>query len=252
MRARADADADGRVVVSVHDVAPRQLASVRWLLGRLDDLGVVARVLKVIPVEAGGVAVGADPGLVALLRGEVSRGAEVVLHGYAHVAAGPLHGSRLDRARAALFAAGSAEFLGLTRDEAAERVRAGLAALDDLGIRPLGFCPPAWLVDRHVPGVLRECGLRYFLTFGALHDLARRSRRTIPAVGYMGAGPVQERLVAVERLFVQALVPALPVVRLFLHPQGAERSTACAAVLHALERMLATRRPVTYAALLDA
>ena len=241
----------GWLVLSVHDVSPLHLADVRWLLGRLDDLGAAPIVLKVVPLEEGTAAIGEDLGLVALLREQLTRGAEVVLHGYTHRAAGPVHGTTLLRLRAALFAGPTAEFLSLSRDEAATRVRAGVAALEALGARPLGFCPPAWLADERLPSILRECGLRYFVTIGALHDLERRRRRTIPALGYMGADVTQERLVAAERRLVMALQRRIPVVRVFLHPQGARRSRACAAVLRTLERLLTVRTPVTYATLLD-
>jgi hypothetical protein len=208
--------------------------------------------LTVVPLDEGTAAIGEDPGLVALLREQLARGAEVVLHGYTHRAVGRIHGTTIQRLRAALFAGSTAEFLSLSRDEAATRVRAGVAALEALGVRPLGFCPPAWLADDRLPSVLRECGLRYFLTIGALHDLERRRRRTIPALGYMGADVTQERLVAAERRLLMALHSRLPVVRVFLHPQGARRSRACSAALRTLERLLAVRTPVTYASLLDA
>jgi hypothetical protein len=240
------------LVVSVHDVSPLHVAGVRWLLARLDALGIRRRVLKVIPRDGGTAPLADDAGLVALLREEVTGGAEIVLHGYTHRSEGRLRGSSLQRLRASLFAGDSAEFLSLSRAEALVRVQAGLAAIEEVGIRPIGFCPPAWLADRRLPSVLRECGMRYLVTFSGLRDLERRRRRTIPAVGYLGAGPVQEQLVAVERVLVLAAASRLPVVRVFLHPQGAASSRACGAVLRALEPLVATRAPVTYAALLDA
>jgi len=248
---RLDATAR-RVVVSVHDVCPLHLAEVRWLLERLDGLGVRPRVLKVIPNEGGAAPIDRDPGLVALIREEVARGSEIVLHGHTHRTEGPIHGTPLDRIRARLFAADSAEFLSLPRRDAVTRIEAGMAICEGIGIRPTGFCPPAWLADRGLASVLRSAGLRYFVTFLWLHDLQRRLRRAVPAVGYMGAGPSQERLVAIERLLVTAAASRLPAVRVFLHPHGASRSRACSAVLGSLERLMSERTPVTYAALLDA
>lgn len=241
-----------RVVISVHDVGPSNLAAVRWLLDRLDALGVGSRVLKVIPNESGRAPIAEDRDLVALLREEAAHGSEIVLHGYTHRVAGALHGSALDRLKALLFAGGSAEFLSLSKEEAAERVEAGQAALEEVGLHPIGFCAPGWLGDGDLRGLLRQRGFRYCLTFAAVHDLRRGARWTIPAVGYMGAGPIQERLVGVERALVVGGSAALPVLRVFLHPQGAERSAACAAVLGALERLLRRRTPVSYAALLGA
>lgn len=241
-----------RVVVSVHDVSPANLRQVRWLLRRLDEMGAQPRVLKVIPDEGDDRRADRDADLMALVRDEVGAGSEVVLHGYTHRTEGRLHGRVIDLLRARLFAARSAEFLSLSRDEAAVRVSGGLQVLAAMGVRPIGFCPPAWLADRRTPAVLRAAGLRYFVTFLWLHDLERRRRRALPPLGYMGASPRQERLVAMERLLVSAGMSRLPVARVFLHPQGASGSRACAAVLRTLSRLVATRTPVTYAALLDA
>lgn len=247
---RRVAPAPPRVIVSVHDVSPRNLVGAAWLLARLDDIGASPRVLKVIPDEGGTAPIADHPGLIALLREESALGTEVVLHGFTHQIAGRLHGSPTLRLRAALFAPRDAEFLSLARGEAAFRIRAGLEALAGLGFVPRGFCAPAWLGDAALPSVLREAGLRYYLSFSAIHDLERRKRWRIPAVGYMGAGPVQESLVGVERALVGAIASRFPTVRVFVHPQGAERSGACAAVLRSLERMLRSRSPVTYAEVL--
>ena len=250
-----DRQRDGRrglLVVSVHDVSPLHLAEVRWLLERLDGIGAHPRVLKVIPNEGGDSPIDRAPGVVALLREEVARGSEIVLHGHTHRTDGTFLGTPLDRLRARLFTAGSAEFLSLSRHGARARIEAGVALLDSVALRATGFCPPGWLAEPGLAAAVRQAGLRYFVTFLWLHDLQRRLRRAVPAVGYMGAGPSQERLVAVERLLVTAAASRLPAVRVFLHPHGASRSRACSAVLGSLERLMSERTPVTYAALLDA
>ena len=250
-----DRQRDGRrglLVVSVHDVSPLHLAEVRWLLERLDGIGAHPRVLKVIPNEGGDSPIDRDPGVVALLREEVARGSEIVLHGHTHRTDGMFLGTPLDRLRARLFAADSAEFLSLSRPEARARIEAGVALLDSVALRATGFCPPGWLAEPGLAAAVRQAGLRYSVTFLWLHDVRRRTRRAVPAMGYMGAAPTHERLLAVERLLVTAAEPRLPVIRVFLHPQRASRSRACSEVLRALERLVSRRTPVTYAALLDA
>jgi uncharacterized protein len=239
-----------RLVISVHDVAPSSAGDVRWLLDRLDDLGAAPRVLKVIPREPGSRPLEEDAVLVALLVREVAAGSEVVLHGYTHKAAGGLRGPVAMRLRARLAAGVAAEFLTLAPGAAAERVSAGLAVLDRLGIRPAGFCAPGWLATPEIDGILAAAGFRYSLTFAALRDLRTGRARSIPALGYMGAGPVQERLVGVERRLLLAGRGAFPVLRVFLHPAGARHSVACRATLDAVERLCRERRPVTYANLL--
>ncbi|MGC8633288.1 MAG: DUF2334 domain-containing protein [Candidatus Limnocylindrales bacterium] len=240
-----------RVIVSVHDVAPSTFSQVRWLLDRLDDAGATPRVLKVIPNEGGRRAIGRAGALVELLRREAAGGSEMVLHGYTHVAAGASRGGVVDRLRWRLFARSAAEFAALGPAAAAERVAAGRDALAELGLPVAGFCAPGWLGGPGLAEVLRTAGLRYLVTFAWLVDLQRGRSHFLPAFGYLGGGDLQEALVATEGGYLLATRSAFPVLRVFLHPQGASTSRSCARVLVALDRLLRERRPTTYAALLE-
>jgi len=250
-----------RVVVSVHDVAPSTLPNVRWLLERLSAAGVPAgrRVLKVIPDELGAGGLRRDDEAATLLREEADRGSEIVLHGLTHRAprgASP-GGGPLNRLRARLFAGAAAEFLALDHAAAGARVDAGFAILAAVGLQPAGFCAPGWLARPGLADVLRERGLRYAVWFASVEDLAARPgsgrrRHRIPALGYMGAGGSSEALVGVERVLVATAASRLRTVRVFLHPQGAATSPACAATLRALERILRTHAPATYTEVLGA
>lgn len=246
--------AERSLVVSVHDVAPSTLAGVRWLLGRLDALGVAPRVLKAIPLEGGDA--GADlrrhPEVGALLREEAARGSEIVLHGYTHRAAGPPRGDPLLRLRARLFAAPVAEFLGLEAGAIRERLLAGRAVLRDVGVEARGFCAPGWLAGPGVRPALAELGFRYDLGMLAIRDLERGRTLRVPSLGYMGAGGAYEEAVAVAGGLTLAAWSGAPALRLFLHPQGAPDSAACRRSLRVLARLLRGRRPVTYGHLLDA
>ncbi len=249
---RLEARGTRRVVVSVHDVAPSVIADVRWLLARLSDLGALPRVLKVIPAEPGSDSLAMHPDLVELLQAEAGEGTEMVLHGWAHRASGPLRGPLTGRMRARLAAGDAAEFLALPPAAASARVAAGRAALRAIGLETTGFCAPAWLSTPELPGILAAHGFRYLVRFSGLLDLQTGSFRPVPATGYMGAGPVQERLVDVERALVMGTRRAFPVVRVFLHPAGARRSRSCRRTLEALETLLRERTPATYAQVLDA
>lgn len=242
--------APARMVVSVHDVAPSSARDVRWLLDRLDEIGVAPRVLKAIPLEGGTDRLERDAALVDLLQRESAAGSEIVLHGFTHRASGRLRGSAASRLRARLSAGDSAEFLTLAPTQAAERVAAGRAVLDRIGLDAAGFCAPGWLSTPELDGVLAAAGFRYLLTFASLRDLRTGRARSIPALGYMGAGRAQEGLVGIERRLLLAGRRAFPVLRVFLHPSGARQAPACRATLRALEALRRERRPVTYADLL--
>lgn len=241
-----------QVVVSIHDVAPAWLAEVRWLLAALDDLGARPRVLKVTPLDGGRDALACCPELVALLRAETAASSEIVLHGYTHRAAGPLRGSWPRRMQARLFAGRDAEFQTLDACAMAERLFRGRAALRELGLDPVGFCAPAWFADPGLPDILRALGFRHYVGMASLYDLAADRRQWLPWYGAMGAGPAHETLIRLGGRLCMAAEPRAPVVKVFLHPQGAPRSAACRRTLLQLRQLLRERRPTTYAQLLAA
>ena len=243
------------LVVAVHDIAPSTLPEVRWLLARLDELGIVPRVLKVIPRASGADDVRRHPELLAVLAADVERGSEVVVHGLTHrLAPGAIVGGRpLDRLRARLFAGSAAEFLGLDDEAAAAAVVEARATVEGAGFDPVGFCAPGWLARPSLSAILRRCGFRYACWFGSVEDLRTGQRLRAPAWGYMGTGGPTETLVGLEGWLVRTvwrrLLPGP--VRIFLHPQGASRSAACAATLRAIGRLRPSLRPMTYRELLD-
>ena len=241
-----------RLVVAIHDVAPSTLPEVRWLLGTLDGMGVRPRVLLAIPDEGGSGDLRARPEVADLLREEARRGSEIVQHGCQHRVDGRLRGPLSRRGRAMLFAPQDAEFLSLDRGAAIERLRRGHAILVDLDLDVRGFCAPAWLAGPDLPDVLAGLSYRYDVGMFRLTDLTRGRRRTIPALGYLGAGVVQERLVGVGGLASLVASRVTPSVQVFLHPQGAPRSPDCARILRTIERLQRGRQPATYGALLDA
>lgn len=238
------------LIVAIHDVAPAELAEIRWLLDRLDALGVPRRVLKVIPAAPGA---GDDGELVALLRREVERGSEIVLHGWSHRAAAPVRGSLTDRLRAHLFARDGAEFLSLDATEVTRRVEAGRRWLEDHHLPAGGFCPPGWLATADLLPAVRDAGFDYLLTLGGLQRLDGGGRLPLPPTGYMGAGPIQELLVRIGGALVSTPLRAVlraPARRVFLHPRNARASADCARVLAGIGRLAATHRSITYADLL--
>ncbi|HEX5504831.1 MAG TPA: DUF2334 domain-containing protein, partial [Thermomicrobiales bacterium] len=236
---------------SIHDVMPAYAAELRRLLADLDAIGARPRVLKVVPHAADGGPLAGAPGLVALLRAEVRAGSEVVLHGYAHRAAGPYRGPWPARWRARLFAGDAAEFLTLDRAALAARLEDGRRELRDLGFDPRGFCAPSWLASPELAATLRGLDFRYSVGLAALHDLRCGRRRWLPWAGYMGAGPRQERLIHLVGAALLAATPRAPVVKVFLHPQGVPDAAAYGRTLRLLARLVREREPVTYGQLLD-
>lgn len=242
------------LIVAVHDVAPSTLSEVRWLLSRLDEMGVRPRVLKVVPGEPGITDEGRGE-LAALVGAEAAAGSEIVLHGWTHRAAGTYRGSLADRLRARLFAGDAAEFLALQPDGMRTRLADGRAWLAGIGLDATGFCAPGWLWTPELPAAAREAGFRYLVGLRGLIDLRDGGRIDLAPIGFMGGTASAQAAWRLGEVLIWRPMAALRrdrPRRFFIHPQGAPRSRACARVLREIGRAARTHRSITFSELLDA
>lgn len=238
-----------QVLVSVHDVAPRYLEEIRWLLGELDAIGARPRSLLVIPRHEGRDDLRQASTLRALLEEEVERGSEIVLHGYTHARAGPWRGDPLTILRAAAFAREVAEFASLEWAEQRARLLAGREILAEAGFTTVGFCPPGWLHTGELPELMRELGFVYLVEMLFLVDVRDGRRLATPWFGFMGTGWLHERGAQLGARLLSPWRAVAPRLSVFLHPQGAPRSPTCRQVLRSLARTLERGGiPTTYAA----
>jgi predicted deacetylase len=238
---------EGRfLVVAIHDVAPEWFDDIGFLIGELDKANIRPRVLKVIPER-----LPESPELVALLNAEQQNGSEVVMHGYTHRTNGPLRGPWPRRIRGAMFAPGAAEFLSLSPEEMAARVASGRQFMNEVGLRVIGFCAPGWLETAALPPILRRTGFRYDIRMTRLVDLQSGRRIWTDWLGYVGAGPLQDRLVAVANAANRLGAPMFAVLKCFLHPQGARRSPDCRRMLDLLPALMQERTLATYGELIE-
>lgn len=212
-----------KLVVSLHDVAPPFEPEIRRQITLLRSAGIDRLVLKVVPHWHGGYPLASAPTLLALLRDEVERGSQIVLHGLEHRRQGRLRGNVFGKVRAALFAGDAPEFLTLREEAAEAAVAAGLKMFEACALpAPSTFCPPAWLMTDEAESALRESGIRRTVSMFALRDLLSGARVPIAGIGYMGAGIRQEQGLAIlNALVARTWVPRAPVTRVFLHPQNA-------------------------------
>jgi predicted deacetylase len=228
-------------------VAPETFDGVRYLVDQLDAIQASPLVFKVIPER-----VATAPELIAFLRDQQDNGSEIVLHGYSHQRIGAWRGPLRRRLRAQLFSPRAAEFLSLSAADVEARLSMGRSALESAGLGVSGFCAPGWIESEDVRPALRRLGFRYDLAMTHVADLAGDRRILTDWLGFMGAGPVQERFVGIANRLNRLALPAFSVVKVFLHPQNARESSACRQILEFLPRLMENRRLTTYATLLDA
>ncbi|WP_034271407.1 DUF2334 domain-containing protein [Actinospica robiniae] len=253
-----NAPAAGPVVISIHDIAPGTAAqSMRWL-SDLDARGIPATLL-LVPGPWRGRRLAEDRELVEAMLDAHGRGHELALHGLHHQAVRG-QGPMWRRGAAQLLARGAAEFATLPQEQATERLREGLDELESVGIRPLGFHPPGWLISSDGIRALRNLGFRYYSTHLAVHALVPDDVTGLEyAAVRIGAFALSHRPGGFgEQLGVRLMTSSARryaragrAFRIALHPDDLARAGLREATLRAIDEALELgARPTTYAQLI--
>jgi predicted deacetylase len=235
------------VLVSIHDATPALAAGV----ARLWQLCAERRVtpaLLVVPDWHGAWPLDRHPEFVDWLRSRAAQGAEIVLHGERHDEAG-LTRTPSDRLRAWGRTSREAEFLTLDAASAGERIARGLACLLGLGLRPVGFVPPAWLA--------REEGHRAAGAAGLGFSEDERTVRLFPSGRSIPSPVVRWSARSAARAWGSAVVARTrwtlqrraPFPRLALHPQDLDHPVTARSLVVSLDRWLTVHRPIPYSTL---
>lgn len=163
------------LVVSLHDVHPSSLAAVERQRRELRAVGVRRLSLLVVPLWHGAEPIQSDAEFLGALRAWREDGDEIVLHGWTH----SLHGLEERPSQwfwTRLYTSREAEFLVAGPDETRARLATGRALLESVGLPPVGFIAPAWLMAPHTPDLLRDLGFAYTTTRTEVIPLARGVR----------------------------------------------------------------------------
>lgn len=207
---------NGRVVVSIHDVAPSTFERSMALLGLVERQGIAATLL-VVPGPWNGARPTDDPRFVRWLTAREADGHEVCLHGWSH--AEPVDARSSARSRLArLIARGCAEFADLSEEEARPRIVDGLSTLRAIGCHPVGFTPPGWLASEGALSALKSAGFMYTTSQFGVTDLMTGQVHRIPAVCQRPDSPLTAISSHLIRRILVSRVAESRDVRLALHP----------------------------------
>lgn len=236
-----------RLFASIHDVSPRFEGEVDQLLDHLAPH--VGRRLAMLVVPDHWSSAPITPPFARRLRGWADEGIEMFVHGWTH-----RDDSRHTRAAAGFKAkhmtAGEGEFLGLSHDEALQRMRRGKALIEEItGRAAAGFIAPAWLYSEGARAALTDAG------FALAEDHARVWQ---PGGAVVARGPVitwasrsrarQWSSLAAAAALRHALQPVRH-VRIAVHP-GDTTVPALLASITATAAAFPRHRPSAYADLL--
>jgi uncharacterized protein len=236
------------LLVSIHDVSPAQAVAVSHLWKLCRARGITPALL-VVPNWHGNWPLERHPDFVDWLRKRVLEGAEIALHGERHDEVG-LPRSTRDRWVAWGKTAGEGEFLTLDAAAASERLARGLALFSQLGLRPTGFVPPAWLAREGTFRAAAAAGLAFSEDDQSIRLLQSSQRLTSPVVRWSGRTPLRAYAsVAVARVRT-AVQRRARYARIALHPNDLEHSVTASSLVQTLDQWLQDNSPASYAELL--
>lgn len=248
LASRARAVCARRLIVSIHDVAPVFEAETETLNALAERITGRPPAMLVVPDHWKGGAIRQGDAFARRLRDWAGGGTEIVLHGWSHRDEAR-HERRADRFRARHMTAGEGEFLGLSTEEARDRLKRGRDLLEDITGRPIrAFVAPAWLYGEGARAALGECG------FALAED---HMRVWNPATGQrLAGGPViswasrSPGRIASSLLFARAapiLLARQELVRIALHPGDAHVPSLMRSIERTLTHFAQRREAVRYA-----
>lgn len=242
---RRSDDMTRHLLVAIHDVTPAHHRLLQRIYALLQQLNVTRYALLVVPDWHGEWPLDRHARFVDDLLTRQAAGAEIFLHGYRHDEAG-LSRTLGQRLRVAGRTAASAEFRIAPPDETARRLDRGLELFSRLGLRPVGFIPPAWLGSRELDHQLRQRGLGITEGFWIISNLSTRRRLFAPALSWSTARAWRSRLTAGIAAARPLLERTRDVVRVAIHPPDVETPVVETSVQAALRGLAVQRRAATY------
>lgn len=232
------------LLVSIHDVTPALGPRVEALWALARERGVTPALL-VVPNWHGRWPLEEHPAFVRWVRARADEGAEIFLHGERHDEVG-LRRTFVDEWRAFNKTAREGEFLTLDAPAARERIARGLGLFAQLGLRPVGFVPPAWLARDACYEVVAEAGLSFAENDGAVVVLPARRWIPSPVVRWSGRTAFRARASAAVAGARWRLQRGAEVVRMAFHPSDLDDPTSAKSVRLSLDRWLGDRAPSRY------
>jgi uncharacterized protein len=233
------------LLVSIHDVSPAQAPAVDRLWSLCAERGITPTLL-VVPNWHGEWPIQRHPRLVEWVCARAAEGAEIALHGERHDEVGLPRGLT-DRWRAWGRTNGEGEFLTLDAASARERLMRGLESLRQVGLKPTGFVPPAWLAREAAHEAAAEAGLAFSEDERSVRLLLSSKRLRSPVVRW--SARTRTRAwgsigVARARWLLQhrARFP-----RIALHPGDLGHPATARSVVQTLDRWLRRHAPGSYA-----
>ena len=234
------------LVVSLHDVSPHTQAACGEILAALRALDVPQTSLLVIPDHHRRGPFFEDAEFCTWLTARAHEGHEIVTHGYFHQRSRRPGESVAQKLATRIYTADEGEFYDLDRATARELVARGNAELQRAGFSPHGFIAPAWLLSGEAADALRDLGVEYTTTLGAVTDLRTGQSWSSQSLVWSVRSGWRR---GVSRAWNAALFRRLrrrPLLRVSIHPVDLAHPAIWNQIQALVMRARQDRQPMTY------
>lgn len=233
-----------RLLLSIHDVAPCFESEVDQLADLLSGLVEGPRLaMLVVPDYWDKSPIVAAPAFQARLRGWAEAGVEMFVHGWSHRDTGHHEGTASFKARH--MTAGEGEFLGLSREEAGQRMQAGCALIEEVtGRAAAGFIAPAWLYGEGALAAAHDCGFALCEDHFRVWQPGREDRLLArgPVVTWASRSPTRTASSLAFAALARHALHRLEIVRIAVHPGDVTKPSLLASI-EATVKAFAAQRP---------
>lgn len=207
--------------VALHDVAPAMWPACERLLRMLDELGIGAVTLLVVPHYHGQPSLGFPPDFCRAIEQRLRSGDEVALHGFFHLDDSRPPQTPQEWFQRRVLTAAEAEFAAITAEEARIRLGAGLEMLEAYGWPVYGFVAPAWQLGAAARAVLAEFPFGYTTSRTAIWKLPQWRCFRAPSLVYSVRGRARRQLSTVWNERLARRLRDSKLFRVSLHPADA-------------------------------
>ncbi len=235
------------LIVSLHDVSPQTFATSREILYDLQQIGVGKVSLLVIPDHHHRGHFLQDAAFCGWLKEMEELGHEIVTHGYFHQRERNAKESARDKMITRFYTADEGEFYDIDEAAALEKMRCAQDEFAKLGIHPVGFIAPAWLLSAEAGHAARAAGFRYTTTLSEIRNLTTGAAHRSQSLVYSVRSGWRRMVSLGWNRFLSARLQDNPVTRLGIHPPDWSYPNIRREILRLATHLASRREVFTYA-----
>lgn len=234
------------LIVSIHDVSPRNFQTVQTMLNDLYETGVEHTSLLVIPNHHHLAPILEAPEFIQTLNEWQNHGHEIVLHGYYHLRPPADTDSGIKKLIASSYTSNEGEFLDLSYDQAHEKLSSGLADFAQVGWKPTGFIAPAWLFSEPAEQAARDLGFLYTTRLTEIKNLQTNTSIRTQSLVYSTRAKWRVTCSLAWNAWLKNKLKHHPVVRLGIHPPDIDHPEVWKQILKFCRQFVESRAAITY------